>query len=136
MSVNGLIPRAVAAAAVFSHWVYGQSTQASINLHQLSFTCKDANFRGASIHPLVSLTSYKASANKTCTISLENLVHVITNTHPFMPQGTYHDTFENKLPIEHTVFARLSAPCGCKLGNFSVAGILSNIRITAPPNEC
>ena len=32
-----------------------------------------------------------------------------------------------------TVFARLSAPCGCKLGNFSVAGFLSNIRITAPP---
>ena len=24
----------------------------------------------------------------------------------------------------------------CKLGIFSVAGVLSNIRITAPPNEC
>ena len=30
-----------------------------------------------------------------------------------------------------TVFARL-----CKLGNFSVSGVLSNIRITTPPNEC
>ena len=36
----------------------------------------------------------------------------------------------------NTVFARLSAPCGCKLENFPVAGVLSNIRITAPSNEC
>ena len=36
----------------------------------------------------------------------------------------------------HTIFAWLRAPCGCKLGNFSVAGVLSNICITAPPNEC
>ena len=36
----------------------------------------------------------------------------------------------------NTVFARLSAPCGCKLGIFSVTGVLSNICITAPPNEC
>ena len=35
-----------------------------------------------------------------------------------------------------TVFAQLSTPCGCKLGNFSVTGVLSNIPITAPPNEC
>ena len=38
--------------------------------------------------------------------------------------------------ILYTVFARLSALCGCKLGNFSVAGVLSNICLTAPPNEC
>ena len=30
-----------------------------------------------------------------------------------------------------TVFARLSAPCGCKLEIFSVEGVLSNISITA-----
>ena len=34
-----------------------------------------------------------------------------------------------------TVFARVSAPCGFKLGNFSVAGDLSNIHITSYPNE-
>ena len=36
----------------------------------------------------------------------------------------------------HIYIYILSAPCGCKLGNFSVAGVLSNIRITAPPNDC
>ena len=35
-----------------------------------------------------------------------------------------------------TVFARLSAWCGCKLGIFSEVGVLAVFHFTAPLNDC
>ena len=36
----------------------------------------------------------------------------------------------------NTVFAWISAPCGCKLGIFSEVGVLAIFRFTAPLNDC
>ena len=35
-----------------------------------------------------------------------------------------------------TVFARLSAQCGLRLGNFSEVGVLAIFHFTAPLNDC
>ena len=42
----------------------------------------------------------------------------------------------NRSKFVCTVFARLSARCRCKLGNFSLVGVLAIFRFTAPVNDC
>ena len=43
---------------------------------------------------------------------------------------------DNNNSVVCTIFARLSAWCGCKLGNFSEVGVLANFRFTASLNDC